>query len=92
MPVKVLYGSAPVEAQFGFTADVSAHGALLLLPQPIAAGTELQLRISLPRDLDNTRSPFMDMMARARVARLLPQHKGIGVGIEIHSMTPIGHA
>jgi hypothetical protein len=90
VPVKVLYGSAPLDAQFGVTADVSAHGALLLLPRPVRIGTEMVLRISLPRNLGDRTSPPLDMRGFAVVRRQSERERGAAVGIEISDLTPVG--
>jgi len=92
VPVKVLYGNAPTEAQFGFTADVSENGALLMLPSEIHPGTEVELRVSLPQDLQNIRSQFLDLLAGGTVTRIVTQNDRRAIGVHIHTLTRIGHA
>jgi hypothetical protein len=92
VPVKVLYGKAPTEAQFGFTADVSSNGALLLLPAEIHPGTEVEMRVSLPQDLQNIRSQFVDLLVNGTVTRIVTQNDRTAIGVHIHTLTRIAHA
>ena len=89
VPVKVLYGTSSRDAQFGLTSDVSSSGALLLLPQPLTLGTELVLRISLPRDLADRTSPEVEMRGFATVRRQVKRERGATVGVEISNLTPV---
>lgn len=92
VPVKVLYGEEPEQAQLGFTADVSSNGALLLLPKNIALGTRVEFRVSMPRDLQNIRSQFIEVVVHGRVARLISINQRTGVGVEILALDRIGEA
>ena len=94
VPVKVLYGDGDKaeQAQFGFTSDVSSRGALLLLPRQIALGTSVEFRVSMPRDLQNIRSQFVEVLVHGRVARLIAISERTGVGVEILDLDQIGEA
>jgi len=92
VPVKVVYGSEAGGAQFGFTADFSSHGALLLLPQQIDPGTDLEFRVSIPRDLQNIRSPFIDVIVHGRVARLVSRDQRNGIAVDILAVDRVAEA